>query len=87
VLESALRICCLKKQERFLKSKGKDIVCHSLKTLDKLEKAKEKERQMESEHATTKAAARPSSVCVLALSLTRTNPFARLKALSLSPKV
>jgi hypothetical protein len=87
MLKSALCICCLKKQERFLKSKGKDIVCCSLKTLNKLEKAKEKERQMESERAATAATARPSNAYALALSVTETNPFARLKALLLFPKV
>ena len=46
----------LKKQEKFLKSKGKDMVCYSLKTLDELEEAKEKERQIEEERAANKAA-------------------------------
>jgi hypothetical protein len=77
VLKSALCICCLKKQERFLKSKGKDIVCCSLKTLNKLEKAKEKERQIETERVTAKAAAMPFSV--LALLLTKANPFVSVK--------
>jgi hypothetical protein len=87
MLKSALHIRCLKKQERFLKSKGKDMVCRGLKTLDKLEKAEEKERQMETECAATVATARPSSAYVLALSVTETNPFAGLEALLLSPKV
>jgi hypothetical protein len=51
----------------------------SLKTLDELEEVKEKERQMET--------ARLSSAYVLALSVTETNPFAGLKALSLLPEV
>jgi hypothetical protein len=63
------------------------MVCCGLKTLDKLEKVKEKERQMETERAATMATARPSSAYVLALSLTETNPFARLEAFSLPPKV
>jgi hypothetical protein len=86
VLESALRICQLKRQERFLKSKGKDIVCRSLKTLNKLKKTEEKERQTETEHVATTATARLSSAYVLALSVTETNPFVRLKALLLFPK-
>jgi hypothetical protein len=45
-----------KRQQEFLKSKGKDIVCYSLKTLDKLEKVKERERQIETEHTAVKAA-------------------------------
>jgi hypothetical protein len=78
---------CLRKQKNFLKFKGKDIVCCSLKTLDKLKEAEEKERQVESEHAAAKAAARLSNAYVLALSATKSNPFAGLKALSLFPKV
>jgi len=46
----------LKRQKKFFKSKGKDMVCRSLKTLNKLEKAKEKERQIEIKHTATKAA-------------------------------
>jgi len=40
-------IACIKrleKQKKFLKSKGKDMVCRSLKTLDKLKEAEEKEK-------------------------------------------
>jgi hypothetical protein len=33
------------------------MVCYSLKTLDELEKVKEKERQIETEHVVVKAAA------------------------------
>jgi hypothetical protein len=75
----------LKKQKKFFKSKGKDIVCYSLKTLDKLKEAEEKERQIESECATTKAAAIPSNVLVL--SLTEANPFASVKVPLLLPEV
>jgi hypothetical protein len=63
------------------------MVCHSLKTLDKLEEVEEKERQMEAERAAAVATARPSSVHVLALSMTETDPFTGLKALSLPPEV
>ena len=45
----------LKKQQEFLKSKGKDIVCYSLKTLNKLKEVKERERQIEIKRATVKA--------------------------------
>jgi hypothetical protein len=45
-----------KKQKRFLKFKSKDIVCQSLKTLDKLKKVKERERQIETKHIAVKAA-------------------------------
>jgi len=47
----------LKKQKGFLKSKGKDMVRRGLKTLDKLKEVKEKERQVEMEHAAVKASA------------------------------
>jgi hypothetical protein len=53
--------------------------------LNKLEEAKEKERQIETRRTTAKAATMPSNV--LALLLTKTNPFARLKVLLLLPKV
>jgi hypothetical protein len=56
-----------------------------LKTLNKLEKAKEKERQIETECITTKAAAMPSNT--LALLLTKANPFASVKVLLLLLKV
>jgi hypothetical protein len=79
------RICCLKKQERFLKSKSKDIVCYSLKTLDKLEEAKEKERQIGTKHIAAKAIAMPSNA--LALLLTKANPFADVKVFLLPLKV
>ena len=46
----------LERQKKFLKSKGKDMVCCSLKTLNKLEEAEEKERQIEMERAAAKAA-------------------------------
>jgi hypothetical protein len=51
---------CIKRFERqqeFLKSKGKDIVCHSLKTLNELEEVEERERQIETERAAVKATA------------------------------
>jgi len=47
----------LKKQQEFLKSKGKNMVCYSLKTLNKLKKVKEKERQIKTKHTTVKATA------------------------------
>jgi hypothetical protein len=47
----------LKRQQEFLKSKGKDIVCCSLKTFNKLEEVKERERQIEIKHTAVKAVA------------------------------
>jgi hypothetical protein len=81
---TAKNIACLKrfkKQKKFLKSKGKDIVCYSLKTLDKLKEAKEKKRQIETKHIAVKATAMPSDV--LALLLTKANPFVSIKVLLL----
>jgi hypothetical protein len=92
--KAAMRAVCeniaclkhLKKQKKFLKSKGKDIVCYGLKTLDKLEEAEEKKRQIEAKRATAVATARPSSAYVPALFATKANPFARLKVPSLLPE-
>jgi hypothetical protein len=61
------------------------MVCCSLKILDKLEKAKEKERQIKAKHVAAKAAARPFNA--LASRLAKNNPFANLKVLLLFPKV
>jgi hypothetical protein len=63
------------------------MVCCGLKTLNELEELEEKERQIESERTATKAFAKPSSAYVLALSVTKPNPFAGLKALSLPPEI
>jgi hypothetical protein len=68
-----------------LKSKGKDIVRYSLKTIDKLNKVKEKEKQIKFKHTAAETAAMPSNT--LALSTTKTNPFAKLKVLLLPPRV
>ena len=73
-IESMARAKRLKKQQRFLKSKGKDMVCCGLKTLNKLEEAKERERQMETERAAVKVAAiQVHGQAALA------NPFARIE--------
>jgi hypothetical protein len=61
------------------------MVCYSLKTLNKLKEAEEKERQMETKHATTKAAAMLSNI--LALSLTKVNPFVSVEIPLLLPEV
>jgi hypothetical protein len=37
------------------------MLCYNLKTLDKLKEAKEKEKQIKTEHIATKAAAMPSN--------------------------
>jgi hypothetical protein len=80
-------IVCLKhfkKQKRFLKSKGKDMLCHSLKTLDKLEEAKEREKQEEEKRVAVAAATLFVPISNLLLT---SNPFARLKVPLLPPKV
>jgi hypothetical protein len=56
-----------------------------LKILDKLEKAKEKEKQIKTKHIATKAATKLSNT--LALLLTKANPFAKIKVLLLFLKV
>jgi hypothetical protein len=81
-LESAARIRRLKKQEKFLKSKGKDMVRRGLKTLDELEEVEEKERQMETERATVEAAATQVHGQAVAA-----NPFAGIEILLLPPEV
>jgi hypothetical protein len=53
--------------------------------LDKLEKAKEKERQIETKHITVKAATMLSNI--LALLLIKANPFVSIKVLLLFLKV
>jgi hypothetical protein len=55
----------------------------SLKTINKLNKVKEKEKQIKSKHTTQ--AAMPFNILVL--SKTKTDPFASLKVLLLLPKV
>ena len=76
--QSLARARCLKKQQKFLKSKGKDIVCRGLKTLDELEEVKERERQIETERA---AATQIYGQAAAA------NPFARIKILLLPLEV
>jgi len=46
-----------KKQKKFLKSKGKEMLCCSLKTLNKLKEVKERERQIKVKHVANKATA------------------------------
>jgi hypothetical protein len=74
----------LKKQQRFLKSKGKDMVRRSLRTLDKLEEAEEREKQEEEKRAAKAIAI--SFVPISDLLLT-SNPFAKLEVPLLPPKV
>jgi hypothetical protein len=59
------------------------MVCYSLKTIDKLNEVKEKEKQIESKQAAT--ATMPSSTLVLPV--TETDPFVGLEVLLLPPKV
>ena len=74
---------CLKrfeKQKKFLKSKGRDMVCHSLKTLDKLEEAEEKEKREEEERkraAETAAATAAAEAAIAAAN--PLDPFARIE--------
>jgi hypothetical protein len=57
IAENTARVLRLERQQKFLKSKGKDMVRRGLKTLDELEEAEERERQMETERAAVEAAA------------------------------
>jgi hypothetical protein len=72
----------LEKQKKFLKSKGKEMLCRGLKTLDKLKEVEEKERQTDSKHVAAKAAA-----TAYALALLKPDPFAKVKIPLLLPKV
>jgi hypothetical protein len=58
------------------------MVCYSLKTLDKLEEVKEKEKQVEKERAVSKAAA-----TTYALALSKPDPFAKIEIPLLFSKV
>jgi hypothetical protein len=93
--ETAFRLVCenmscierLERQQEFLKSKGKDMVCRGLKTLDELEEAKERERQMESKQtaqaAMLSSGPRPDALAPRA----KSDPFASLEVPLLPPKV
>ena len=52
--ENIAYVCCLERQQKFLKSKAKDMLCCSLKTIDKLDTAKEKERKEREQVASSK---------------------------------
>ena len=86
VCENMSHIKCLKRQQEFLKSKGKDIVCRGLKTLNKLKEVKEREKQIKEERATIKATAKLSFALQAALKQFA-NPFAKIKILLLPLKV
>jgi len=43
--ENIACVCCLKRQQKFLKLKAKDMLCCRLKTIDELDTAKEKEKK------------------------------------------
>jgi hypothetical protein len=60
------------------------MLCYSLKTLDKLEEAKEREKQEEE-----KRAAKATAILFVSFSnlLLLSNPFAKLKVPLLPPKV
>jgi hypothetical protein len=87
VLKSALRIRCLKKQQSFLKSKGKDMVRRSLKTMDKLDKAKEKEKQIKSKQAATAATLSNNLILSVLVLRVKANPFVNLEVPLLPPQV
>jgi hypothetical protein len=80
--EAAMRavrknMSCLKrleKQKKFLKTKGKDMVRHGLKTLNKLEEAEAKEKQIEDKRAANKAAANSYHA-----SAPKADPFAKIE--------
>jgi hypothetical protein len=77
----------LKRQQQFLKAKGKDMVCRGLKTIDKLNEAEEKEKQIESKQAAAAAMLSSSpTLSVLALGV-ESDPFAGLEVFLLPPKV
>ena len=87
-LESAAHIRKLEKQEKFLKSKSKDMVCHSLKTLNKLEEAEEKEKQEEEERKRVAETAAATAVAKAAIAVANPlNPFARIEVPLLLLKV
>jgi hypothetical protein len=86
-LKSASRIRRLEKQQSFLKSKGKDIVCCSLKTIDKLDKIKEKEKQIKLKQAATAAILSNDLRLSAPAPRAKSDPFASLKVLLLPPKV
>jgi CO dehydrogenase/acetyl-CoA synthase beta subunit len=72
----------LEKQKKFLKSKGKDMVRRSLKTLDELEEAEEKEKQIEEERAANETAA-----SLFHASAPEADPFAGIEIPLLPPEV
>jgi hypothetical protein len=84
VCENIVCLKRLKKQKRFLKSKGKDMLCCGLKTLDKLEEAEEREKQEEEKHT-----AKATATLFVSTSdfLLTSNSLARLKMPLLPPKV
>jgi TATA-box binding protein (TBP) (component of TFIID and TFIIIB) len=87
VLESAAYIWRLEKQQSFLKSKGKDMVRRGLKIINKLNKAKEKEKQIEFKQVVS-AAMLSSNLILGALALrVEPNLFTGLEVLLLPPKV
>jgi hypothetical protein len=82
IVKNTAYVLCFEKQQRFLKSKRKDIVCRGLKTLNKLEETEEKEKQIKEERAASKAA-----VTAYALALSEPDPFAKIEILLLLLKV
>ena len=78
-MESTARAKRLEKQQKFLKTKGKDMLRCKLKTLDKLEEAEEKEKQEKEIQALAEQATMPSNLA--------DDPFVGLKVPLLPPGV
>jgi hypothetical protein len=72
---------------RFLKSKGKDMVRRGLKTIDKLDKIEEKEKQIELKQAATAAMLSSSPRPDVLVPKAKNDPFASLEVPLLPPKV
>jgi hypothetical protein len=77
----------LEKQQEFLKSKGRDMVRRGLKTMDKLDEAEEKEKQIELERAATAAMLSSGSRPDVPAPGAENDPFASLEVPLLPPKV
>jgi hypothetical protein len=80
------KLLCLQKQRRFLKKRASTLISCSLRTINKLDKVKDKERQIKEKHATAKAIAK-LSIALQAAPKQFANPFAKIKISLLLLKV
>jgi hypothetical protein len=83
-------IACLKrleKQKLFLRSKGKDMVCRGLKTINELDEAEEKEKQIESKQAATAPMLSNNPRLNVLAPRAKNDPFANLKVPLLPPEI